>query len=173
VATQFTVSYPASIPVTITLGALASSTAKLAGRESSAIDNSAAGAGYIDLDVAGRIMTGTAPTAGKIEVWAIGPLNDTPTWPDAFDGVDSAETITTDAIKASICRLVASISTDTTANRSYPFGPVSLAAVFGGSFLPLQVILFVTHDTVAALNATGANHAIWIQPKFLIGTGAA
>jgi hypothetical protein len=153
--------YIASSAVTITLASLASSTTFLAGRESTAIDNTVNE--YADYHLSGKITTGTAPTAGRIEVYVVG-LQDDATWPDVFDGTDSAETITDVNVKNSICRLAASIVTGTTANQAYPFGPVSVAGLFGTQVCPKKFVVYVAHSTVAALNATGANHVISVAP---------
>ena len=111
---------------------------------------------------ASRLITvGTTPTVNTvIEAWAYGSLNDTPTYPDVFDGTDSAETVTSVTIKQASLALLAILKVDaTTCNRVYAFRPVSLAAVHGG-FLPKHHGLFVTHNTVVALHATAGNHVI-------------
>ena len=156
-------SYPAASDLTITLASLASDTSLLTGRESTTIDNSTNL--YLDYLVSGKVTTGTSPTASRaIEVWAVGSLYAT-SWPDVFDGTESAETITSADIKASICRQVASMATSSTSNVTYHFGPVSLAAAFGG-VLPPKVVLFVTHSTAVALNSTAGNHQIRLQPVY-------
>ena len=158
------IAYGASSALTITLAALASSTGRLAGRESAAVDNTAGL--HLDYLVAGRITTGTTPTDARIiEVWAYGQHEDTPSYPDVFDGTDSAETVTSDGIKAACLRLIAAIATDGTSNRTYPFGPVGLASLFGGP-VPKRWGVFVTHDTGVNLNATAGNHAVWTTPIY-------
>lgn len=155
--------YPAASDLTITLASLASDTSLLTGRESAIIDNSSNL--YLDYLVSGKVTTGTTPTASRaIEVWAVGSWDGT-TWPDVFDGTESAETITSADIKASVCRFVASMATSSTSNVTYHFGPVSLAAAFGG-VLPPKVVLFVTHSTAVALNATSGNHQVRVQPVY-------
>lgn len=159
-----TIQWGADFQLTITLAALATDSNKLAGRESTAYDLSSLD-NVEDLLISGKITTGTSPTASKsIEVWAVAPINDTPAWPDVFDGTDSAETIASSDIKASICRLVAYITTSNTSDRTYPFAPVSLRSLFGA--LPKQVVIFVTHDTGVDLNPTGGNHEISVQPIY-------
>ena len=156
-------SYPAASDLTITLASLASDTNLLTGRESATLDNSANL--YLDYLISGKVTAGTSPTASRsIEVWAVGSWDGT-NWPDVFDGTESAETVTSADIKASICRQIASMATAATSDRSYPFGPVSLASAFGGT-LPPKVVLFVTHSTGVALNSTAGNHQIRIQPVF-------
>ena len=56
-------------------------------------------------------------------------------------------------------RLVASMVVDATSNRSYYFGPVSIANLFGGT-LPKFWGVYVAHDTAVALNATAGNHKL-------------
>jgi hypothetical protein len=156
-------SYPAASDLTITLANLASDTNLLTGRESAVIDNTANL--YLDILVSGKITAGTSPTASRsIEVWAVGSWDGT-NWPDVFDGTESAETITSADIKASVCRFVAAMATANTSDRTYHFGPVSLASAFGGT-LPPKVVLFVTHSTGVALNSTAGNHQIRLQPVF-------
>ena len=156
-------SYPAASDLTITLASLGSDTNLLTGRESATIDN--ATNLYLDYLISGKITAGTSPTAARsIEVWAVGSWDGT-NWPDVFDGTESAETITSADIKASVCRFVAAMATASTSDRTYHFGPVSLAAAFGGT-LPPKFVLFVTHSTGVALNSTAGNHQIRIQPVF-------
>lgn len=156
--------YAASGALTITLTSLATSATLVAGQESTAVANTTTK--YLDYLVAGKITTGTTPTAGVIEIWAYGSVEDTPTYPDVFDGTDSAETVTSRDILTAGLAWVATLVTDTTSDRTYWFGPVSLAGAFsrlygGGLFVPKNWGIFVTHNTVAALNVTAGNHAAW------------
>lgn len=161
--------YAAASDVTITLASLASDVSLLAGRESAAIDNTTTL--YLDMLLSGKITTGTLPTNAKsIEVWAVGSWDGT-TWPDVFDGTNSAETITSTDIKTTICRLVASISTDNTSGNAYHFGPTSLASVFGGN-LPPKMVIFVTHNTGVALSATAGHHQIRLLPVYQTLSGS-
>jgi hypothetical protein len=157
------VAYGTASDLTITLASLASDTNLLTGRESATIDNTSTLA--LDVLVSGKVTAGTSPTASRsIEVWAVGSWDGT-NWPDVFDGTESAETITSADIKASICRLVAAMATANTSDRVYHFGPVSIAAAFGG-VVPPKIVLFVTHSTGVALNATAGNHQIRLQPVY-------
>ena len=146
------------------LDSLASSSSLLAGRESNVIDNTTNL--YADVLLSGRFKANnTAPTAGgKIECWVGMVLNDTPDYPDVFDGTGSAETITSADIKNSILKLAASIPNDATANRVYEFDGISLAELFGGN-MPHKYFLFVTQSTGQALNVTGsAGGQVWGKP---------
>jgi hypothetical protein len=155
--------YGTASDVTITLASLASDTNLLTGRESDVIDNTSLL--VLDYLVSGKIAAGTSPTAARsIEVWAVGSWDGT-NWPDVFDGTESGETITSADIKASVCRFLAAMATANTTDRVYHFGPVSLAAAFGG-VLPPKVVLFITHSTGVALNSTSGNHQIRLQPVY-------
>lgn len=155
--------YGTASDATITLASLASDTNLLAGRESSEVVNTSTLA--LDYLVSGKITAGTSPTASRsIEVWAVGSWDGT-TWPDVFDGTDSAETITSADIKASVCRLIAAMATANTSDRTYHFGPTSIAAAFGG-VVPPKFVLFVVHNTGVNLNSTSGNHQIRLQPVY-------
>lgn len=155
-----TINYGASSALTLTLAGLATSSTLLVGRESTAIDNTSTKA--LDYLVQGKVTVGTSPTAGRIEVWVYGSEDGT-NYPDVIDGTDSDETLTSDGIKFSALRLGAAIVTETTSDRTYPVAPFSVASLFGG-VCPRKWGLFVTHNTVAALNATGSNHAFTATP---------
>ena len=155
--------YPAAADVTITLANLASDTNLLAGRESTAVDNSSNL--YLDYLISGKITAGTSPTTARsIQVWAVGSW-DGSTWPDIFDGSDSTETITSANHKNSVCRFIAEMATDATSDRVYHFGPVSVASAFGG-VMPKSFVVFVVHNTAVNLNSTAGNHQIRIQPYY-------
>lgn len=154
-------SYAADAQLTITLASLASDTNLLAGRESTAVDNTSNL--YLDYLLSGKITTGTTPTDNRqIEVWVSAPINDTPTWPDVLDGTDSNETITSSGIKNAILRPVVSIVTNNTSDRTYPFTQISVASLFGG-VCPAKFVVFVVHNTGVNLNSTGSNHEISVQ----------
>lgn len=163
-ATILTTTYAASATVfaSTDLDSLASSGTLVAGFESNVIDNTTNM--YIDALLSGRFKANnTAPTAGQIAVYVGAVLNDTPTYPDVFDGTASTETVTSADIRNSILRLAAVITTDTTSNRIYEFAPVSVASLFGG-VLPQKWFVFVTHSMVQALNATASNGGqCWYQ----------
>jgi hypothetical protein len=153
--------YSASTSVTITLASLASSGTLVAGRESTAIDNTSTR--YGDFLLGGKITTGTSPTTQKMIEILIVPLVEDATYPDVFDGTDSDETFTTIDIKNASAQLLKAISTDATSDRTYWFAGVSIASFFGG-ILPKKFTLFVTHSTGVNLNSTGGNHALYLQP---------
>jgi len=156
--------YPASSAVTITLASLASDTSFLAGRESTLIDNTANK--YSDYSLRGLITTGTTPTTGReIRVYVVAIMEDG-TWPDVFDGTDSAETVSTAGTRDSICSYARAISTVATSNQAYYVECGSIAALFGNN-LPSKFVVFVTHNTGVNLNATAGNHALYIKGSYL------
>jgi hypothetical protein len=154
--------YPAAdtVALTISLASLASSTTLVAGRESTAVDNTT----NLDLDhlVSGVIRLGTTPTVSKtVEVWAYAPIriaSGTPVYPDVLDGTDSAETMTSANVKHSALRLVHAMTSDATTGLDLFVPPTSIASLFGE--LPPYWGLFVVHDTVAALDSTAGNHVL-------------
>lgn len=158
------IEYAASSALTISPASLATSATFLAGRESSEVDNTTNK--YLDYLLAGKITVGTTPTAStEIRIYVVALMEDA-TWPDVFDGTDSAETVTSAGVGSGFLRLAASMEVDaTTSDRTYHFGPVSIASLFGGS-LPKKWVAFVTHNTGVNLNATAGNHALHITPVF-------
>lgn len=155
--------YAASAAYTITLTSLATSSTLLVGRQGTALSNGTNK--YLDELVSALVTTGTTPTAGLIEVHAVGSLDDTPTWPDAFTATDAGRTITSADIKASIVAQIGGVINSTTSNVLYHFRAVGIRQFFGDG-LPPQHVPFVTHSTVAALNATGTNHFVKHTPVY-------
>lgn len=163
---DFKTKYPAtsSTALTISLASLASGSSGVftAGQESTAVDNYSS-TNDLDALLSGMITTGTSPTASRsinVYVYAnISSSSGTPTYPDVLDGTDSAETFTSANVMNSAVKLAASITSDNTSNRAYYFGPISIAALFGGS-MPKFWGVFVAHDTAVALNSTAGNHVL-------------
>lgn len=154
--------YGTAADATITLASLASDTAKLAGRESTAIDNSSALA--LDYLISGKITSGTSPTTGKsIEVWCVASWDGT-NYPAGFAGTDAAGPTLIAENKNSALALVASLAIVGTSNTTYHFTCRSIAALFG--MCPKKFSFFVTHDTAVALHATSGNHQIRVQPIY-------
>lgn len=155
-ASDLKIKYASPATITITLASLATSSTRVAGQESTAIDNGTNL--YIDALVSGKITTGTSPTVDKqIDIWVYAAHDETPTYPDVFDGTDSAETITSIYVKLGAIRLLATLFVDATSDRTYWLAPTSVASLFGG-VMPRRWGLFITHDTAVNLNATGSNH---------------
>ncbi len=150
--------------MTITLASLATSSTWVAGAESNEVDNTTNK--YLDYLLAGKVRVGTTPTSGtEIRVYVVGILDDT-TWPDVFDGTGSAETATSVGVRDGFAKLAAVMRCDaTTSARDYPFGPVSVAQLFGGS-VPKKFVVFITHNTGVNLNSTGGNHFVAVTPIY-------
>jgi hypothetical protein len=162
---DFKIKYPATstVALTIDLASLGTNAQNVftAGRESTSVDNTT----NQDLDhlLSGKIRTGTSPTASRtIAVYVVAPISissGTPTWPDVFDGTDSAETVTSANVLNSCARLAHSILIDNTSDRDYFIPPTSIASLFGGVLPPFWLV-YVAHDTAVALNATGGSHSL-------------
>ncbi len=151
------IKYAASATITISPASLATSAGRVAGVESDAISNAVTL--YDDVLVGGKITTGTTPTVStQIDIYVYAAVNDTPLYPDVFDGTASAETVTSANVKANAIRLLASIVVDATSDRTYWLAPTPLAFLFGG-VMPVAWGLFISHDTAVNLNATAGNHA--------------
>lgn len=148
-----TMVYLADAALTIDLSGLASSSTLLAGRESSAITNSS---NYLDCRISGSFISGTTPTApAEHRLYYVAPQEDTPTWPDVFDGTDSAETITNANIRDSL-PLGWSGTASTASNVTYPIiSALTLAQAFG--YMPPAFVAFFTHFHTAALKIDANN----------------
>lgn len=157
--------YAASSNLTVTnLHGLASSSTWVAGWESGAIDNTTNL--YLDYRVTAKLVAESSGlSAGEIRMYLVGMLDDS-TWPDVFDGTESAETVTDTEVRDAICRLAAITSTDTTASRTYPLECPSVAAVFGGN-VPSKFVIFITQSTGAALESTGSPNQVTIKGSYL------
>lgn len=153
--TTASIAYGTATAMTILLTGLASSSTLLAGRESTAVDNSSTLA--IDYIVGGKVTTsGTGtPLAGQIEIWAYGSYDGT-TYSGGATGSDAGLTF---AAEKPLLALLQVIPTDTTAAHVYEWGPKSIAQAFGG-VVPKKWGIFIVHNTSAALNATVTNHEV-------------
>lgn len=159
-AGDITTAYGSEVALTITLDALAESGTRATGRESTAVTTTSA----IDYLVAGMIKTSASATSGEIiEVWAYGEMEDTPTYPGGLTGSDAAATPATP--KGTYMRLLASITLDAAGAKQYYFGPVSLAAKFGGN-LPDSWGVWVTQSTDQNLDNAGGTNGIWARPVY-------
>lgn len=160
IKTKYPASSANSTALTISLASLASDSNRLAGRESTVVDNTT----NLDLDhlVSGKIRTGTSPTVSKvIEVYAYSVskiATGTPTYVDAFTGSDANKSVTSANVRASALRLVWSTQVDATSDRDYYIPPTSIASLFGE--LPAYWGLWVVHDTAVNLNSTAGNHEL-------------
>lgn len=166
---SFVNAYGSVSAYTITLASLATDANLRSGRHATAVDYSALNC--VDIHVTGRITSpASGSTAGVIEVWAYGNLDDTPTYPIGAAASDGAlNPGSRDLIFAGFGgayqRPLITITTDTTNARSYDFGPISLAQHFGGE-VPKLGGLFVVHTAGATLHATAGNHFLKYRPVF-------
>lgn len=155
--------YAAPADFTITLASLATSSTRVAGRESTAIVNTTNL--YVDAIVGGKVCVGTTPTINTfIDIWVYAARDSTPAYPTlvttGLTGSDAAATAATEGIRNNALKWATSILVDaTTTDRVYEFSPFSVAALFGG-VLPTHWGVFVTHNTGVNLNSTGGNHKI-------------
>ena len=149
--------YAADAAFTITLASLASSSTFVAGREATSVSNTSNK--YLDYDISGKITTGTTSTVDKeIRLYYVRPIDDAPTWPDVFDGTDSAETVTNTYILDKLVLGWAG-SNSATSDITYPIvSALTLAQAWG--IVPDNFTVFVAHNTAVNLNSTGSNHAI-------------
>ena len=157
-----TTNYPVAdtIAITIGLNSLATDPTLLAGRASTAVDNTT----YLDIDhlVSGVIRLGGAtPTVSKtVEVWAYAPVRvaTTPVYPAAITGTDANRAMASANVKFSALRLVHAMTSDATAALDLFIPPTSIASLFGE--LPQFWGLWVVHDTGQALDSTLGNHVL-------------
>jgi len=156
------IAYETSRTITITLdGGLASSADFTAGRQSTLESNST------DLDadylLFGEITVGTSPVINtQIRVYCFGYDADV-SYPDTFGATDANVTLSSAGAGLSFLKLAAILNVDTTtSDKTYSFGAVSIASLFGG-VIPTDFGFFVTHNTNVNLNTTAANHKLIIR----------
>jgi hypothetical protein len=151
-------SYATPITLTITLASLASDTNLIAGRASTAVNNSSDG--HVDFLVGGKVTTGSSPTAARqIEVWAYGSYDGT-TYSAGASGTDAAFS---PGVEKNLMRLLQIIPTGSTSNQTYEWGPCSIAQAFGGT-TPSRWGVYVVHNTGVGLNTTAGNHEVRATP---------
>lgn len=153
--TTSSISYVAAAAFTITLTGLTSSSTLLAGRESTAVDNSTELA--IDYIIGGKFKTGATATLSnsQIEVWGYASYDGT-TYSGGATGSDAALTFASEKTQL---RLLERIICDTTAGHVYEWCSGSFANAFGG-VMPKKFGVWVVHNTSPALDATAASHEI-------------
>lgn len=161
-AGDFKAKYPAaSTAITVTnLHSLASSQTWVAGWTS----NSVANTSNVDFDwaVGGTFTTHASNRqAGAIEIWVIGSLNDTPTWPTTASGTigtEGAASFTAREQLLSCGRLLNVIAVTSTASQVYAFPQLAVAPLF--AVPPTHWALFVTQNasttTTAGLASSGS-----------------
>lgn len=148
----------AAVTHTITLASLASDTNLVAGREGTAIDNNGTD-DAIDAMIGGKVTTGTSPTAARqIEVWLAGSYDGT-----SYSGAATGSDANLTPAEKTLLKLITIIPTVNTSNKTYTWGPFSVAQAFGGC-MPRKWSVFIVHNTGVALNATGGNHEVKHTP---------
>lgn len=152
------IAYAASATITVAPENVATSSTWVAGVESAVIDNTSNL--YVDAIVGGLWTAGTTPTINtQVLIYVGSVLNDTPTYPDVFDGTSSAETLTSVGVGRGFLKLAAVLDVDsTTSNRAY-YCTFSVAQLFGG-VMPLKWFLYIAHNSGVNSNTTAGNH-VW------------
>ena len=149
----------AAVDFTLVLENLATSATFIAGQQSSARD--ATTDNFLDYLVGGKVVTGITPTAGSIRVYLWGAFDDSGTdadFPKPIVGATGPlNLVDVERLGVSV-RLFEEMPTNTTPDEEYSFSPKGIASYFGG-IIPTRWGVFVTHDTVANLQNTGANSA--------------
>lgn len=145
------IAYGSSSNLTVTnLHSLAASASWIAGWESDAIDNSSNL--YVDYLVTAKFtMTSSNNQAGEIRIYIVPELDDS-TWPDAFDGTESAESITDTEERDAVAVLAKAIACDTSTGAVLYSAPFSVAALFGG-VCPRKFVIFITGNGATSTNA--------------------
>lgn len=152
---------------TITAASLATSSGLTVGRQATAISN--ATVRYADYRNTAKITTGTSPTGGVINIYAIGSLDDGPTWPDAFGATDAGVTVLAAAGPDAFV-LLQGLSASATSNLAYPFNRMlTMQEAFG--VLPNNFTVFLAHNSGANLHATAGNHVINWQGMYFTNLG--
>lgn len=161
------IAYAADGQFTITLASLATSSTFVAGRESTSVSNGSNK--YLDYEITGKITTGTTPIVDRaIYVFGVKPINDTPTWPDVFDGTDSDETVSATPILDQM-PVIWRTGVTATSNVTYPLiNAITLAQLWG--IIPDNFGIFVSHNTNVNFNSTGGNHEISYRGVYLTNT---
>lgn len=138
-------------PATLTWGMTnpSSDTNLLAGRESTAVNNSN---NAMDVIIGGHFAgPSSGAAAGVIEVYAYGSWDDGTAWTAIITASDANLTLT--ATDKERLKLLEVITTTTTTSDVYKWGPISLAQVFGG-VLPERWGLWGVHDAGGALTTS-------------------
>jgi hypothetical protein len=157
-----------STALTVTnLHSLASSQDWLTGWGSVAIDRST----FLDMSVGITFTTHASNRqAGSINVYVVGSLNATPTYPAVSSGTlgtEGAIAFTDTEERDAACRLLASITVDNTASAIVVLPATAIAALFNG-VLPPSFVIFIAQNasttTTAGLAAAGS--AVYTTPFY-------
>lgn len=169
-AGNFLDKYVASVSPTVTnLHSLASSQDWLTGWCSGTITNTSDN--YLDYIAAAAFTTHASNRqAGSINVYVIGALKDTPTWPASATGTvgtEGALSFTDAEERDSACTFLDSIPVDATASSIVYMKPRAIAQLFGGE-MPTHFCFYISQNasttTTAGLAAAGS--ALYYTPKY-------
>ena len=158
----------ASTAMTVTsLHSLASSQDWSSGWSSASVNNTTNN--YVDY-LYGFTFTTHASNrqAGQINIYVIGALNDTPTWPAVNSGTIGTEGAIgfVDAEERdALCRQLGTIIVDNSGSAVYAFPPTGIASLFGGVVPPYHAIYIAQNcstTTTAGLAAAGS--AVYYTP---------
>lgn len=150
-ANIFKPKYTSLSDLTITLTSLTNGS----WRQSAAWDNTSTL--YQDILIGGSIQVGTTPTANSaIEIYSYARIDNSTLYTGGASGSDGAYTADGEE---NLFRLLDVIYVDATSDQDYVWGPVSIAALYGG-WLPSKGGILVRNGTGATLNATGTNNKI-------------
>lgn len=144
--------YGSTGTLTITASGLASDTNLLAGRQSTVVDNESsvlADDALLGLTVA---TTSTPGAGGQIEIWVFASWDGGTTYTAGAGAADAAFSPATLGVKNLMALAGVITQTDTTA-RTYNFGPVSIAQLFGGT-MPDRWGVYIVQNTGQNLGAT-------------------
>lgn len=156
--------YGSPVTHTIGLASLASDTNLIAGRQGTVIDNS--GSPLMDALVGGKVTTGTSPTTARvIEIWSFGTYDGTV----YSAGAGASDINFSPTGEKAQMRLLTVIDTDGTSNHTYEWGPISVAAAYGG-IMPAKWGIFAVHNTGVNLNSTAGNHEVKHTPVTIDAT---
>lgn len=160
------IAYVATSSYTIALNSIATSATRVAGTEGDSVANTL---NYLDFLASAKVTVGTTPTTGtQIDIGIVAALDDTPNWPDVFDGNSSTETITSAAIRDAIVKipLEGQLAVDSnTSDRAYYAPLFSVAALFGYQ-MPKHHVPWMAHSTAVNTNSTGGNHNMKYTPVY-------
>lgn len=146
--------YGTRAALTCTLASLANGSY----REATEVDNSSTLAD--DYVLAGKITTGTSPTASTSITVYVSGSDGTSARPGNLSGSDAGVTTSGEQTQ---WRVACVIPTDNTSNHTYEFYVPSIAACFDG-LMPKKFSVVVLNSSGVALNSTAGNHDLEVTP---------
>lgn len=155
--TTTSMNYAAAVNVTLTQESLANGS----WRQSTVVDNTSNL--YVDVLLGGIVRTGTSPTAdATIDIYIYASY-DGVNYTAGASGSDAAYTADGEE---NLFKKIETIIVDGTSDQYYVWGPVSVAALFGGT-MPSKWGVVIENNSGSTLNATvGNNETQFIGIKF-------